>query len=60
LLSYKTLPNQHNRHFSGPTSWHDPEVAVPLVVQPIEPVDVPGLEAYAAEWRRRADGTGTS
>ena len=41
-------------------SWHDPEVAVPLVLQPIEPVDVRGLEAYAAEWRRRADGAGAS
>jgi len=36
-------------------TWHDPEVTVPLALQPIEPLDVPGLQAYATEWRRRAE-----
>lgn len=35
-------------------TWHDPEIIAPLDLRPIEPVDIPGLEAYAAEWSRRA------
>lgn len=35
-------------------TWHDPEIIAPLNLQPIEPVDIPKLKAYAAEWNRRA------
>jgi sugar (pentulose or hexulose) kinase len=37
-------------------SWHEPEVAVPLTLAPVVPLEIAGLEAYAREWRRRADG----
>jgi L-fuculokinase len=36
-------------------SWHEPEVAVPLALAPVAPLEIAGLDAYAREWRRRAE-----
>ena len=36
-------------------SWHDPDATVPLVLEPCTPLAIEGLQAYAAEWRRRAE-----
>jgi sugar (pentulose or hexulose) kinase len=39
-------------------SWHDPDATVPLVLEPCPAVAIEGLQAYAAEWRRRAEQSG--
>jgi len=38
-------------------SWQDPEAVVPLMLEPCTAVEIEGLRAYAAEWRRRAENT---